>query len=284
MPTDRDYWKTSRVVYRRKPPKRQALLTKTRLVFIGVLVLLAFLYLGIYQLLRIRYFQITDVKIEGLAAIQESDIRKFMESEFSGDYWRLIPKSNILFFSPRAASAALEKAYPAVREATIKKIFPHVVSVAIQERTLFAIYCAKSSDEATEAGTCFFMDREGVLFRPSPNIQGTLILKFASDTASPSLGAAIFTPGEIAKFEAWLGELKNRAGFRISSFQFKQNSPKDIWLGTDGGFYVIVTKDSEPQKTAEIVKTVLDNEVKANRAKLDYIDARFGNKVFYKLK
>ncbi|MBI2054886.1 MAG: FtsQ-type POTRA domain-containing protein [Candidatus Sungbacteria bacterium] len=280
MPTDRDYWKTSKVVYRRKPQKRQALFTKTRLALIGVLILLGLLYLGAYKLLRLPYFQIMDIKIEGLIMIPESDIRKFMESGLSGDKWHLIPKSNILFFSPRSASIALGKAYPAVREVTIKKIFPREVSVAIQERTLFAIYCARSG----EVESCFFMDRDGVLFRQSPNIQGTLILKFASDAASPSLGASIFTPEEIVKFESWLEEFKNKVGLRVSSFQFKQNSPKDIWLGTDGGFYVIVTKDSEPSKTAEIVKTVLDNEVKNNRAKLEYIDARFGNKVFYKLK
>lgn len=283
MPADRDYWKTSRVVYRRKPPKRQALLTKTRLAFIGVLILLGLLYFGLYQLLRLPYFQITEIRTEGLATISEIEIRKFMEAELKGNYRHLIPKSNILFFSPRTASVALEKVYPVVREAAVRKVFPHVVSISIQERTLFAIYCAQSG-KAAEVESCFFMDREGVLFRQSPNIQGALILKFTSDTASPSLGAAIFTPEEISRFDLWRGEFKNRAGLGVLSFQFKQNSPKDIWLGTDGGFYVIVTKDSEPQKTAEIVRTVLENEIKASRAKLEYIDARFGNKVFYKVR
>ena len=150
--------------------------------------------------------------------------------------------------------------------------------------TLFAIYCAKPSDTPDSAPQCFFMDHDGVIFRESPNIEGTLILKFTLEGPTPRLGNIVFSSAEINKFESWVNEFKERMNLGIVRFQFKQNAPKDIWLRTDGGFDVIVAKDSEPGSTASVVKTVLAEKVKEDRNRLEYIDARFGNKVFYKLR
>lgn len=277
MTSEREVWKTNRVVYRRKPKNARALLTKARLQILVVVVSLGLLYLGIYQLLHLPYFQITNIRIDGSAAVPRDEIELFLREYLSGERWGMIPKSNILLFSPRDVEAVITEQFPEVKVAVVEKKFPNGIFVTFEGRTIWAVYCGKEGEDER----CAFLDREGVAFREAPVVEGSLILTFQSDREPPRLGATVIRREEAATFERFLGAF-NEAGIASAGFSLNANAPKDAWLKAKEGFYVIVAKNSDPTSTASVVKTVLEKEVREKRSALEYLDARFGTKVFVK--
>ena len=123
-----------------------------------------------------------------------------------------------------------------------------------------------------------------MIYREAPAVEGSLITKIVSDGPREDIGQGVLSSETLLQFEELAREFQTTASIRITSFELKQNAPKDYWLHASEGFSVIVTREDMPARVAGIVSTVLQSEVKSNRASLEYIDARFGNKVFYKLR
>jgi len=292
MPTDKTYWKPDRLVYKRKPKPKRALLNRGRLMILGILVLAGLGYWGVYAFFHLDYFQIKSVDVSGLAALDKDNVTRFISSRLEGDQWFTIPRSNILLFSPALMEENIAKEFPAVAEANVKKIFPGGIAAEIRGRNLWAIYCsqknavlATTTSASQEEGEkhCYFMDEEGIIFGEAPETEGTLIRKITSDGGfGERLGFQQFSADEIADFIKLESVFKERAGLAISGIELRKNAPKDLWLVANEGFSVIITRSAAFEATADIVKAVLDNKVGGERAKLDYLDARFGSKVFVK--
>ncbi len=50
------------------------------------------------------------------------------------------------------------------------------------------------------------------------------------------------------------------------------------------GWYILLNTKNEPNPSFNNLKLVFDTQIKEKRLKLEYIDLRFGQKVFFKLK
>lgn len=278
MTGGRSEWRSQRVVYRRKPRRPKALLTATRLIWIGVVLSLGLAYVGIYKLLHLPYLQIAAIELYGQEAIEEEALRHSLAVSMEGDRFYLIPRSNIFFFSPRVAEASLKSQYPEIKAVEIEKQFPGKIFVTIAERKIWGVYCGKK-DAASE---CFFIDREAILFRPAPMVEGSLILTFHSDRPAPPLGSPAFTKEDAEMFASMVEAFREGTALPVSGFSFRANAPKDVWMETESGFHIIAAKDADPKELAGIVQAVLEKEVKGRQERLEYLDARFGNKVFIK--
>lgn len=285
---DKDYWKTKRVAYSPRRQKSGALLNKRRLLIILAAIFIALCYWGLYKILHLPYFQITNIEISGSNAFEQSSLREFLQNEITGDRWHLIPRSNILFFSTRGEEKRLEDFFPSLEAVSLHKIFPHGLKAVFSSRVLWAVYCKtdktpnSGGSPDVSQGQCFYIDRGGTVFREAPKIEGNLILTFKSDYIDPVLGEKIFSQELLGKLETTIQIFKEKTGLVISNVELKENAPKDMWAKTNEGFVLILQRDDDPHRSAEIVKMVLDNEIKDKRTQLEYIDARFGNKVFYK--
>jgi len=291
MPTDKNYWRSDRVVYRRKPQKNRALLNKNRLIILGVLAALCLVYWGIYVFLHLEYFRVTEIAVSGTEAIPADDIKNYLAGEIAGARWNILPKDNILFYSTDKAGEKLEDKFPAIKTAVVEKHMPGGISASISERKLEAIYCKSASDNATSTsgrllvGQCFFMDGEGIIFSSAPKVEGTLILAIISDDpAGVSLGRQVMEPEELLNLEKLATTFSEFARIAVNSFELRKNAPEDVWAISSAGYFIIVSRADDYEKVAGIVKTVIDSEVKGRISQLDYIDARFGNKVFVKYK
>lgn len=288
MAGDADYFRERRVVYRRKHRSKQALLNKQRLVLFAIALGAVLVLIGLYKLLHLPGMRVVNFSIQGGEAKTEAEILEFLQRETLGDALRFIPKDNIFLISTRSIEESLLSEFPSLETVSVKKELFHTLFVSLTERTPWAIFCTRN--EALAAGiqeahrSCFYIDRTGILFRKAPVVEGNLILTISSDQPSQDLGDIALDAATIAEFEAIAKALKDRAGLRVSGFELKQNAPKDYWVRVDEGFRVIATRGVSYQTMAEVVRTVLEQEIQGDRKKLDYIDARFGNKVFYKFR
>ena len=69
----------------------------------------------------------------------------------------------------------------------------------------------------------------------------------------------------------------------MSSLRGKIHGHKYKKTGKEG-WSVIVTRAKEPELWLPVLRTLLTEEIKGRRNQLEYLDLRFGNKVFYKFR
>lgn len=286
---------------RRKPHARRALLNKNRILVLLFLILAGFLWWGLYILLHLSAVQITSIEISGTEALSENIIQSRFESLIAGDRWHLVPRRNIFFISTASLENKLKQSIPTIAEVHIKKKFPRALDVVIRERELWAIYCAgkyaveivststlvAASSAESDFSNCYMLDRDGILYQPAPSVEGSLLLQVRSDEFPSSddlLGAKSLDPGLIANLALLAGEARAVLGFVAVTFELHKNSPKDVWLEAPEHFRIVLTRDSDYREALGTVKTVLDNQIRDRRNILEYIDARFGTRVYYKLR
>lgn len=286
MPIDRNYWNSGKVVYPRKARKNRGLLTPRRLVALGSLLLLLFVFWGVRQFLHLEYFQVQTIRISGIDTAMASELKATFDRELAGDRWYLLPKRNILFFSPKVQAAFIQSAFPEIHDVSVKKSFPSEVEVAVSLRRVWAVLCYEERGRAAlmppESNDCYFIDEEGVLFDTAPFVSGRLIVTVHTDRMPVALGKSAITADEVFRLKRIKERLKEIAGINATGFVLRENAPKDAWAKTAEGYHLIFTKEDIPERLAETVHAALQGEVKGNTAGLLYIDARFGNKLFIK--
>jgi len=298
------YWKPDRVVMRRKIRKPRALLNKKRLFILLGLIIFCLIGFGVYKLLHLNATKITDIEIAGTDTIDPYLLRQKVETLISGDSFYFVPRSNIFFIAPSALEKSLKSQIPTIDSVEIKKVFPHVLDVSIVERRLWAIYCvgtyanvplgtstimtdATASASVDDFTNCYMLDRAGVIYQEAPSVEGSLLLQVKSDQQSSDeniIGSSVMQIDQIENLTKLLDQVKNILGVTAVGLDIHKNSLKDIWIETLERFKIVLTRADDYTDSLNIVKAVLDNEIKNRRGRLDYIDARFGNKVYYKLK
>lgn len=272
-----EYWRQNRVVYRRKAKPSRALLGRRRLFALGAILFALLAYAGLYQLLHLARFQVARVNVTGGDSALRPTVEEKINGLLAGDRFWLVPRSNIFLLSTRGLEDKLKASFPAIDTVEVRKTLPRELLVSLTLRVPWGIYCVGEQGPA-----CFYIDRIGIVYREAPLVEGNLITKITSDGPVQEFGSVAIAPEVLTEFETMVKEFREHAALRITAFRLKQNAPKDYWLMTSEGFEVIVTEHDDFENVAEIVGTVLQNEIRSDRRRLEYIDARFGNKVFYK--
>ncbi|MEK7541879.1 MAG: FtsQ-type POTRA domain-containing protein [Patescibacteria group bacterium] len=247
-------------------------------------------------ILSMPSLQINEVAISGLATLDEAAVRERIGARFSGDTFFRIPRSSYFLADTETLGADLRAAFPVIAELHVDKSFPDGLTVAIREREFWAIMCntlsrletsSPSGRAASEntAPQCVAIDETGFGYAPAPRPQGGLILTIATD-------GTLLVPGKQEIPQALMRRLRivrdgitSTTGLEVSGFELRDRVPAEIRVRTADGFVVFFRAEEDDFANAlRVLKKVLDAEIGDRRAELEYIDARFGNKAFYKMR
>lgn len=232
--------------------------------------------------IRLPSLQVREIGILGLQTIDEGAVRAHVLSGIAGSRFLLLPQSSYFLADTDALADDLRAAFPAVAEARIEKIFPRSLAVAITERTFWGIVC-NTLQEAIPL-QCAALDTTGYAYEPAPLPQGNLIVMVETDRAELAAGKQQVERQLMARLSALAEGIREATGLEISRFELKERASEEIRARVADGFMVYFRRDDDFVNAFRVLKKVLDDEIGDRRAELDYIDARFGNKVFYKLK
>ena len=188
--------------------------------------------------------------------------------------------------------------FPILKRITVIRDFSQKLSVEIEERKPEAIWCLSSTSDliatstAPTADSCAFVDEKGFIFGSAPLFSGTIFLKFFDERGqSTSTGVILGKPAGIGKEMISDAEFQKLRAFKDLLVKNDINIVKII-LRDEGiyevysreGWYILLNAKNEPNPSFNNLKLVLDTQIKEKRQKLEYIDLRFGKKVFFKLK
>lgn len=256
----------SRYRYRRaKKPKRRLYRSKGFwFLFLFIIIAGYSFYFAFFS----DFLKVKNIEISGAEKIGTDNVKNIFFGEISKKMFFFIPK-NILSVNFDKLSYDISSKFPEVEKISIKINLPDTVSAEIIEKTPAGCWC-KNSD-------CYYFDKYGIIYQKNSKCDNLLII--ASDK-NPEIAKQIISEDNLKDILNIFEKSVDKAGIK----DIKILDDKII-LESKLGWIVYFRPFDDISGQIINLRAILDQKVPANRLiQLDYIDLRFGNKVFYKFK
>jgi cell division septal protein FtsQ len=255
--------------------KKQKVIKVKIYIAIAALVLVL---IGIIALLNMSAIQINQVKVTGNVFVDASEIEKKADTLLKKRIAWVIPRSNIFLFSKKELEQEL-KQNPAIVSVKIRKDFFKTLSIDIVEQEKQMLYCV--SVEKTE---CYYVNGSGFVYAQ------------VEDMIIPEQEIIIYTENQKKQLKDTIIEEKvyKDIVLFVKNLARQEVKIREVYIKSDGviefvngdGTKLITSIFDEFSKDFANLIALFDQQVltKEQLSQIDYIDLRFGNKVFYKNK
>ena len=275
----------SRIVYTPRDLKRRRRSFSKKGFFIFLIVCgVIGVVVGVGYLLRIPRLQITKISVDGVSTLTRDEVVAVIHSGFEGNYFGVLPRTNFFLVRSGRVAEELVQAFPVIRSIQVTKTFPDRMGITIVERTLWGIACNDLQAVPDKTPECAYIDDSGFAYERSPASYGSLIIRVRNDLEHEAVPGQLLEPSFVTDAIAMRTAVERTIGARIVTYEFSSKLPREITLETAEGFKIIFPRGVDIDATATVLKRVFEQEIKNKRSRLDYVDVRFGNKVFFKLK
>ncbi len=236
--------------------------------------------LSLSYLLRLKILNIQSVSVSGTRVLNQSEIKKIVINDLSGSYFYLIPKTSILFYSKNKIQNELLKRFVPLKSLNIR-VAGGTLAIKISEREPYALWC---KTQTTLAQSCFVADHSGFIFNPANTDQGVLFTGDSFKEGQNPVGQFILPQEQFEKLITFLDTL-SALGFSLDSIQKHDTSLSLIFTNHSS---LIVNSDQDFNIALENLQVFLQNQTEVSKKdggfNVEYLDLRFGNKIFFKPK
>ncbi len=270
---------SSRIAKRNRTRENFGLFLKIGLpiVFIVCLILL----------FRADFLQVKSFEVFNAQTLSQNDLKDTATGFISGNRFFVLPKSNIFFVNKEKLSALFLEQFPRIEKIDInKQFFSNYIKFTVTERGADYLWCSTS-------GECFFMSKNGLIFEKAPFSESEYLISSASwlEPKNHFIFKGILmddpimknfvSPDKMQTYEKFVELFKN-AGIKIMSIDIESFDKAVAKSDIGDIFFTSEEVDfSEPVKNAVLL--INEERAKNSNVKFQYIDTRFGNKMFYKL-
>lgn len=279
-----------RLVYQPKRKEKSRGNVRARMVrwlFFGGIALSALVYVP-----HIPQLQIEVIEVEGMDAKTALEIQAFAADTLAGTVGGVVPRRMFFAVGSTRLAERIGREFPKLKEVQVRKRFPDSLTIQASERELFAILCNDKERDTLSASTpsastlvkCAYLDADGIAYSAAPVFAGRLILKIRTDFEKITIGREVFAPALIEKFRFITSALASKMGIAVEWFELSERVPSEFRVATADGLSLFFRVEDEYENAFRVLGRVLQDEIGDRREEVDYIDLRFGNKVFYKMK
>lgn len=270
-------------MFRRKSKNRRARAMAQNFLF-GQFMVGGFILLGVFLIgaivwygSRLESLTIAKVEVEGGETIDHNVVRQIAESEIAGEYYRLVPKRFVWTY-PEEEILAKIKSLPRVSSVVLDASEADILHIYLKEYEPFALWCA-GAEGGNVKEPCVFIDKEGQAFAPAPALIGTALLRYRNND-TPKVGEKPFGPTFLKETNRFASEVEERFNFPIGVVEWI--GQEDVSFYVRGGGILKTTLRQPVNDTLDNLNVILvSKEFEHLRpGGFDYIDLRFGDKVF----
>lgn len=262
----------SRVVYPgKRAPRTEPRRARVLLAAGGA----ALLFFAAGFFVRTGFFRADRIEIQGTRFIAASDVERETRAALEGSRLLVFPRSHFFFLASGEADQKIRAAFPQIEDVEIEKKFPRRLIVTVRERKLWGLLCARS-DPQSPPDHCAYLDAGGIPYDRLSSVSGWLL-------------PVMFMPQDDGVLLPRLFSLFNEAqqalgplGERVLSLASATSSDDGVRLELASGWRIIALPEQPVFAWARILKIILEKEIGSRRGELEYVDLRFGNKVFYR--
>lgn len=240
---------------------------------IGILLVVGLLYL-----LQLSAVQISEVNITGNMFVEKNEIEQKTQELLNKKIIGIIPLTNIFVFPKHELVESIIQ-NPAIASVKIRKDYFKTLSIEITEHEKKIIYCID-----LEKTNCFYVNHDGFVYAQ------------VSDLIIPEREIILFNEKEVKNITDIILDIETytQVLLFIKNLARQEIKIKEIYLKADSTIEFVSRENTrlitsvfdEFEKDFANLIALFDQNIltKDSLQEVDYIDLRFGNKVFYKNK
>lgn len=254
----------------------------------ALLILLALFGLSVW-IANTSWLRITNVTVSGEDVIPDTSIRAAVTEEIAGTYVGIFSKANIFLYPKQEIEGELKTLYPTLMNAEVRAVDFHTLSVAVAERKPVALWCpsiaATPSQMATGTDSCTLLDADGLVYAHAPDYSGHVYERYSGALQNGPLPQQFLNPTQFHSLSALVDAFNKKiAPDTVTNITVDENN--DVHLSVSSGYTILFVLKDDGGSVFEHFTLVLTAAPFTTHTLSDfeYIDLRFGNKVYYKLK
>ena len=277
--------------YRTKKKKSIFRIFRSKFFWLGFLILM--LLGGIfYFFLFSSFFQIKGIEISNNQKVTAKEIENIINQEVNKKIFFVIPKNILLINFKNIDQAILEK-FLVIDKVILNRKFPDIIIANIEERTSVGVWCKPivdfqegDSDEENKEkvvlvrnSDCFNLDNKGVIFEQGREETAELVIKSEKEIF---LGEKVIEEDYLGIILEIKETLKGDSQIDIKEF-FIPNEEEKLIVKTFGNWEVYFNPAENISDQIFNLKLVLKEKIPLEKTgNLEYIDLRFGSRVYFK--
>lgn len=233
-------------------------------------------------ILRNSHLIISNIELKGNVVTNSEELQTIIADDLAGNYFWVIPRSDALLYPKQKIIKDLMNKEPRLSMVELKLLNLKNLSVIVAERTPKALYCKDVTDTLNPAG-CYFIDASGFIFSEAPSFSGGVYFVYSSDPVLDTpLRTQYFDTKKFNQLDVFIKSLGD-IGLYPKIFILK-NDEYHLILSNGGDIMWKATQDLEQVRSnlSSFIEDASFQQNKNNLNNIQYIDLRFGNKIFYK--
>lgn len=244
---------------------------------------------------------IHQISISGNEIVPTRALEALAWKELKGKYAYVYPRSNSFIFPRSSIEASVLESYKRIKNARVSFDSFTSIHLQVEERTPFALWCresielvnvseiATSTEESTSVGldehtSCYFLDREGFIFSEAPRFTGTVYFVYeGAVNEDDPVGVQFIPEEEFTQLTFLVDALRASDAYAV---KLAHTDDGDFELILKEGGKLIFGGEQSLSLVLDNFNTALTSDTFSERSvdEVEYIDLRFGNRVYYKFK
>lgn len=229
-------------------------------------------------------FLIREVIVSGASEELSAAITETAREGLAGAYLSLVPKANAFVYPKREIEKVILERFPLVRSASVRLRSPSQLGVVVREREGVALWCA--IHETADREECLRIDESGVAFEKAPRgVDALYRIRAGVNGRSvvPPLGTRVLPESRLSALLSFLRALETLS---LSPSRLTLLQDGDVSAEIAGGGRILAREGVNFLKQAEHLRDLLSESELVPRGGekllVDYIDLRYGNKLYFK--
>lgn len=249
--------------------------------------LLITLLVSVALLSQIDFFAIKRVVISGNSNISSDQIQTLVDEKIHTSYLGLFPKTNVFLYPKSAIAEKVFETFPRVKSVSVYTESLNILNVRIEERTPVALWCS--------AIQCYLVDDSAYIYAETNKVTDNTaeknkalvsIIGLDEVVGSNPIGKTVLDEENFNKILHIVDEMKKN-NLNIDTVEFRSKDEVNFWITSNDANTpkrkIIFSPRRDYEESYNNLLAALKSNALSTTTDFEYIDTRFGNKVFYKL-
>lgn len=267
---------------------REKKIKRKKKIFLRIFILFIFLLVSFLVCLNLPFMKFDSFVLTDNKVLTEDEVSSFMKENLSGRLYLVLPKNNMVFFDRNKLEQDLKDRFSRIQNLKFYRN-GHTLVIKVKEYEGSYLWCGV---EFSKESDCYLLDSSGHIFDKSPYFSGSAYVRFYGPSGSSMenvIGQEFVNENDFNQYIEMMDSL-SYLGFEVSRFVVLSEKQIDIHVDTGTNeAHIYMYHDEKFAKrindlALSLTKEPLLAEANNKFVNLEYLDIRFDDKIYYKLR